>query len=805
MNDFKKSKEQLITELNALRKENAQFKKSESFLLNSTFKGKEDLFRLITENTTDNIAIVSFDLKATYLYVNPSIKTVLGYEPEDLVGKSFFDFVHPDDKKIIFKLLSTYVRDKVKKVVFWEEQKISETIEYRFNNKHGKWRILHSTITVAGKHLLAVSRDITEGKKAEQELIESEERFRNLFEFSQANMLLIDPEKGSVIDANAAACRFYGWSKEEFVTKNVFAINTLPTEEIKQQMQLAVSQKNHYFEFQHRLADGSVRDVQIFSSPIPLSHKKIVFALIFDITARKQAETALRESEKNFRLLFENSPLGTYIATPDGNIIDGNTALLKILGSPSLEATKQINVLTFPPLVENGYADKFRQCVQDMKTIPFEITYQSKWGKLSHLSAYLIPLSNQTGTVEKVYTIMEDITARKKAEEERYKLETQLRRSQKLETIGTLTGGIAHDFNNILSPILGYTELALLKTNENEPIAKDLQHVLRGTKRAKELVEQILLFSKQSEKEHQPLYFQELIIEALRLLRPSIPASIKIKKRIDHSCPKVLADPTQMHQILINLCTNAWQAMEGKNGVLTIRLEESLLDSDSVKLLQNIEPGHYVKLTISDTGNGMDDATIERIFEPFFTTKKPHKGTGLGLSVVHGIVRSHNGEIMVESKPGRGSSFHIFLPVSTKDNVSASVQNETFRGGNESILIVDDEEDISMMVKTILENYGYRVKAFKNPQAILKAFLQAPQAYDLVISDFTMPQMNGLELAEKIHHKKPETAVIIMTGFGEKLAESVLQQNSIDLLLSKPISVTELAKAVRTILDKQKT
>ncbi len=394
-----------------------------------------------------------------------------------------------------------------------------------------------------------------------------------------------------------------------------------------------------------------------------------------------------------------------------------------------------------------------------------------------------------------------DITALKQAGKEKIKLEKQLRRTQKLDTIGTLAGGIAHDFNNILSPIAGHTELAMLKLDKTDPLYKNMQHILKGVDRAKDLVKQILLFTKQSEKEQQPLFLQPLVKEALKLLRPSIPATVEIRTLIDASCPEVRADATQIHQVIVNLCTNAWQAMDEKGGSLSIELNLKMVDAAFAKMHPDLNEAEYACLSVSDTGAGMDELTLERLFEPFFTTKEIDQGTGLGLSVVHGIVNSHKGAILVYSEPGKGTAFHVYLPAIKSEEQIVETKSQKIIGGTEYVMIVDDDPDIAEMVQMLMEHFGYKADVYKTGWAVLKAFEQQPDKYDLLISDLTMPKMTGLDLAERLHQERPEFPVVIMTGFGNSLGEAEMEHYGIKAVVGKPIMVKELTAAVRKVFD----
>ncbi len=764
----------------------------------------ESKYRILFEHSADAFLILQGEY---FVDCNAAAIALIGYSSKDeLLNMKPVDISpekQPDGRDSL---------EKSKEMMAIAFKKGSHRFEWIHQRKDGELIPIEVLLTPISSeeqnYIHVVWRDISERKEAQKKLLENENRMRlivegtpNLFFYSQntdAYLTYISPSVETIT----------GRSKEEWFSRTDWFLTDNPMNDRVRELTRIhltgkISEGPMFAEIEH--ADGHNIILEIYENPVFVDGKVVgLQGVAHDITQRIQAEEALKESEKNFRLLFENSPLGTYVATPDGKIIDANKALLEILGSSSMEATKQINVLKFPPLIHTGYADYFRKCVNEKRTLFFEIAYLTKWRKEIYISSYIVPLIDAAGDVEKVYTIMEDITNRKKAEQEKAQLEAQLRRSQKMETIGTLAGGIAHDFNNILAPILGFTELAMLKTNADSPIANDLNQVLNGVKRAKELVEQILLFSKQSEKEREPIRLQSLVNEALKLIRPSIPTTVEIQLDLDKSCPPVSADATQMHQVIVNLCTNAWQAMEESGGILRIELEQVLLDTPIAKLYHNLEPGPYACLTIRDTGPGISSKILERIFEPFFTTKAVNKGTGLGLSVVHGIVRSHKGDIQVETEAGKGASFHIYLPLVMKLIAETKEKVTEIRGGTESILVVDDEPAIAQMVQTILNNFGYKTELFNSAADALKVFMNNPGNYDLVVTDLTMPHMTGLDLADKLHSEKQDFPVIIMTGFGDNLTKSSQEHYGVKRVLSKPVSVVEIASAVRSILDEIK-
>ncbi|MCF8037343.1 MAG: response regulator [Desulfobacteraceae bacterium] len=391
----------------------------------------------------------------------------------------------------------------------------------------------------------------------------------------------------------------------------------------------------------------------------------------------------------------------------------------------------------------------------------------------------------------------------RKRRAENFQLEMQLRQAQKLEALGTLSGGIAHDFNNVLSPIFGYTEMALEEIPENDRLYNNLQQVLQAAERARELVRQILAFSRQGESRRRPLHVQVVIKEALKLLRASLPSTIAITEEIDESCGPVFADPTNIHRIVMNLATNAYHAMQAQGGELKVALgEETLTGADISRLSLDLVPGRYVKLTMSDTGSGMDDETLQRIFDPYFTTKPLGEGTGMGLAMVHGIVKGCSADIRVRSKPGKGTLFQIYFPRAESDtDPDQYVESPLTPSGHEHILLVDDEVQVAQMLKQMLEHLGYCVTLFTDSRQALEDFAARPEAFDLIITDQTMPHMTGEDLAEEALRLHTDIPVILCTGFSEKITEEKAKSKGIRAFLMKPVLRQKMAETLRVVLD----
>ena len=410
------------------------------------------------------------------------------------------------------------------------------------------------------------------------------------------------------------------------------------------------------------------------------------------------------------------------------------------------------------------------------------------------------PLTLPDGSIGKL-EVFRDITAQKQAEQEKKTLEFQLRQAQKMEAIGTLAGGIAHDFNNILFPIMGYSEMGMIGVSKDSKIKKNFIEILNASKRAGDLVQQILTFSRQREQELRPLAAQIVIKEALRLIRSSIPSTIEIDQDIEKDHNLIMADPTQIHQVVMNLCTNAYHAMEKSGGRLSVNLKEMDLTPEDLTGL-DMRPGPYLCLTVSDTGTGMDSPTMERIFDPYFTTKEKGKGTGLGLAVVHGIVKGYGGDIRVYSEPGKGTSFHVYLPVIKTDNLASEiVSDEPLQTGHEHILLIDDETQIIDMEKQMLEKLGYQVTVLTSSIDALKAFKASPDKFDLVITDMTMPNMTGDKLTGELKNIRPDIPVILCTGFSEKISKESAGALGVAGFLMKPVLMKDLARTIREVLN----
>ncbi|NTW52139.1 MAG: PAS domain S-box protein [Chlorobiaceae bacterium] len=640
---------------------------------------------------------------------------------------------------------------------------------------------------------------------AEEAMRQSEARYRSLFQNKYIVMLIIDPENGAIVDANPAAVEFYGWQREKLCKMNIAQINQLPQEELQLKMLRANKGPCNNFVFPHRLANGSIREVEVVSGPITVEGKPLLYTIVNDITERNQFQEMLVEGNRRMHYIMNSTNAGLW-----ENGTGSNTTTV---WSDELWPLYGLEPQSCEPSFENWLKTiipEDRETVRNQaeKALQNSTEFNSIWrvrdqnGAIRWLMSKGSPFTDPDGKVLRYVGIVIDITDRKKEEEAKHQLEAQLRKAQRLESIGTLAGGIAHDFNNILTPILGYSELGLFSLQPEEPMHEYFNEIMRAATRAQNLIEQILTFSRTQEVTPSVVSVQAVISEAMKLLRPSIPSTITIEQDIDESCKNILADPSQIHQVIVNLCTNAFQAMEDTVGHLRIGLREIVVDKHLRKTLPALHEDNYVQLSISDTGTGMDEATMERIFEPFFTTKAMNKGTGLGLSVVHGIVTGYKGVISVDSRPGKGTSFNIYLPVIDQEIVHTKTSCPLLQLNNSSILFVDDEESSTRMMTIMLAKFGLRLQTTNSPIEAVALLRQNPKKFDLVITDLTMPEMNGIDLARELHRISPRIPIILMTGYEKDLGNAdALHASGISTILKKPAKMAQLVSTINDVIS----
>ncbi len=740
--------------------------------------------------------------------------------------------------------------------------------------------------------------------ESEEALRMSEERFRNMFNRHRAVMLLIDSESGSIVDANDAAAEFYGYTRQQFSSLKIEEINQLSEGAVAAERQkAAVGQRGHFI-FPHRLADGRIRWVEVYSTPFEAGGRTLLFSVIHDVTERRQAEEEREAAVAFLRLINETRTKGELLHTAadffqaksgceavgirmkEGDdypyyetrglaeefvlaerslcLRDGEgCAVCNSDGYPIMECMcGNVIQLRFDPskpfFTERGSfwtnstsrllatsTEEDRQTrtrnrcngegYESVALIALRIADETLGllqlndrrenrfteegiASFERLSGYLSVALAKVEAEEALKKANDELERRVEARTEELRkayeqlvkqtnerdvLETQLRQAHKMEAIGTLAGGIAHDFNNTLAAIIGFTEMALEDVPDQPHVGSSLQKVLKSAMRARDLVKQILSFSRKAEYVRNALSLSPVIKETVHLLRASIPTTVEIRLSITASSDTMLASPVEVQQILMNLATNAALAMQEKGGVLEISLHDIDVPRGSAIVPGNGEPCEYLQLVVKDTGAGMAPEIMKRIFEPFFTTREVGKGTGMGLAVVYGIVEGLNGTITVESEVGAGSTFRVTLPKLRVEAQEDAVKSGSISGGSERILFVDDEELLAEWGRATLERLGYEVVAIGDSKEAFEVFYSDPSRFDLVITDQAMPRMSGLSLAAELMRIRTDIPIILCTGYSDSVSAEKAEEEGIDAFLMKPLARQELAEVVRRVLDKK--
>jgi len=756
------------------------------------------------------IAMFTINTKGEFTYGNKKLLEMTGYKEKDWINKPFHPIVYPDDLNIVLEKVQNRLSGKG----------TPEPYEIRIYQASGNilWvkitsESIHETDKKGYKRIVGMQtfvEDITEQKMAEQALKKREETLKSIFRAAPTGIGLVSDR--IIQQANDRLCEMTGYSRDEILGKSARMLYGTD-EDFEWVGQEKYDQIQKFgtgtVETRWRRKDGAIIDVLLSSTPLDINNWSagVTFTAL-DITEQERMIEQLKEDRDREQMFLDIAEVMFLALDADGKITLINKKGCEILGHTEAEI---LGRSWFDHFVHEERREETRSVFQqlmDGNIAQFEYVKSSvltKNGEKRYIEWHNALLINKTGEIIGTFSSGEDITERKKAQKERMELQIQLQQVQKMEAIGTLAGGIAHDFNNILMPLLIHTELVLEGLPEDSPWIFNLEEVLKTGKRAKDLVKQILTFSRQSEEQKTNLKFRFVIEDCLKLLRSSLPATIDIQLNIKThpGLGTVYADPTQLHQVLMNLCTNAYHAMRENGGILEIRLVNITIDSNSKDIFPDLIPGTYHQLSIIDTGSGMEKEVMDRIFDPYFTTKDKGEGTGLGLSVVHGIVKNHQGIINVESETGKGSAFHVFLPVAEEEEKIEIKKSVEMPKGNERVLFVDDEQSMARVIKMMLERLGYTVKVRTNSLEALEAFRANPDGFDLLITDQTMPQMTGSELAKKIMQIRQDIPIILCSGFSEQMNEEKAKKMGIRAFVMKPLIMSELSQIIRKVLDQE--
>ncbi len=765
----------------------------------AAMRESDERYRALFDRSLDCVFLYDFDGK--FLDANKAALDLLGYQREDIATLTFASLLTADQLPLAFQVTEEIKANGYQK----------HATEFRLHGKDGRQvytETQSSLICREGKPIAiqGIARDLTERKQAEEALIESEKNFRELVQNMPIALVACAPDT-RILYANPMASRVLGLNLEQILGKTA----SDPIWRFIRENGTEMPQSEYPVNLALQAAEGTISDI-ILGIPRLNGEDTIwvqcngytvrnmdgdiqqVVITFTDLTERKQAEAS-------------RARLATAVEQSAESIIITNTSKAIVYVNPAFETMSGYNCAEVlgknPSILSSGKHDATFYCrmwdvLQSGEAWHGHFINIRKDGKPYEVEATISPVRDAVGAVINYVAVQRDVT-------HEVQLEAQLNQAQKMEAIGVLAGGIAHDFNNILGAIFGYTEMALEDTPPGSLTASDLEQVVLAATRAKELVNQILAFSREAETNKIPLQPATLVKETVKLLRSSLPTTITIRQNIEAKTGTIMADPTQIHQILMNLCTNAYHAMEEKTGgILTITLKNKMLSAADSWICPNIELGDFIELSIKDNGTGIPKEIQERIFEPYFTTKERGKGTGLGLAIVHGIVQSYHGCITCHSEPGEGTVFTIFLPVVERQAEKGGKPVESIPSGTERILFVDDEEILAVLGKSVLERLGYTITITTKSLEALNIFRNQPDAYDLVITDQTMPEMTGIDLAKRMLQIRPNLPIILCTGYSNQITKEKIRDIGIKGFAMKPLAKIDIAVLIRKILDEMK-
>lgn len=650
-----------------------------------------------------------------------------------------------------------------------------------------------------------LQQEIAERRQAEAALRASEARFRLLIE-TIPNPVFFKDDKGVFLGCNTAYSYTVGLPKEKIIGRRLVDLPGISFSDMAEhyhRQDLALIQKPgiQTLEEQMIYADGAMRDYMLFKATFREDDGKVggLVGIMLDITARKKIEKELKESQNLFNAFMQHLPGPAFMKDLDGRYIFVNRAFSEFVGRQAASPIGMRDDQLWDPetatqLQANEAAVRRKKTAASiMETIHLPDR------RKRYLLTTRFPIF-EDNAMTALGGVVIDITERTEAAQQRRQLERQLQQAQKMEALGTLAGGVAHDFNNILAAVIGYTQIALADLPKDSANRQYLERVLEAGERASALVKQILTFSRKSELEPQPVQVSIIVKEVLKLVRATLPVTIDMVQNIK-SDAVVMADPIQIHQVMMNLCANAGYAMRGKEGTLTVSLEDVVLDENFSQQHVGLKPGAYLKLSVTDSGVGIATEHLGRIFDPFFTTKPKGEGTGMGLSVVHGIVTGLGGVVTVGGAPGKGARFDLYLPVVQQAPVPMKRPSSALPVGTERILIVDDEPFQTDMLKHLLGLLGYKGETCNNGTEALALFEKQPGAFDLVITDLMMPGMRGDELAQRMLAVRPDLPIILCTGYGENINAATAEAIGIRAFILKPLTMEVLAQLIRRVLD----
>jgi PAS domain S-box-containing protein len=775
-----------------LRQEVAERRRAEEALRKS-----EEKYRRIVETAQEGILVA--DPEGAVAYANERIARILGYSVNELVGKPGLELAADRD--------AATAREKIRQ----RQEKIQGQYEIWLRRKDGGEVCLLASGTpildADGRHAgnLAMYVDITQRKRDEAALRESEERLRRAQEIAHLGSWDLDLAENKLTWSDEVY-RIFGLAPQEFsATYEAFldAIHPDDRAAVDAAYSGSVREGRDGYEIEHRIVRRDTGEIRVVHEKC--EHRRDAsgriirsVGMVHDITERRKTEAlrlALAEQERlRLGAAVEQASDAVVMVDLDGTIRYVNAAFVSISRSPRDEV---LGRSYFDLLAGDPALAAVRDSVAHGHNWHGLLTRPVPDGRPVELEVTISPATDPTGSVIGGLVTEKDVT-------QENALQRQVRQAQKMEALGTLAGGISHDFNNILGAIVINTELALLDLDPSNPARRPLPLVLQAANRGKDLIKQIITFSRQREWERQPLEIAPVIKEGLKFLGSTLPKDVTLHEAVAADCGAILGDPSQIHQVLVNLAQNAALAMSDRGGDMEVKLEPLEVDTDMVIRHPDLRPGPYVRLTVADSGCGIRPEVLERIFEPFFTTRETGGGSGLGLAVVHSIVKSYKGAINVYSEPGKGSVFHVYLPRLEKETPAGGTARplQPVRG-RERILFVDDEAVQRTSLTEGLTRLGYKVTARAEGRSALTAFKKDPKVFDLVITDQTMPRMSGVELAAALVKIRPDIPIVLCTGFSEKVNGGTVGRNGIREFIMKPFTLQEITTLIRKALNKE--
>lgn len=750
-------------------------------------RDSERQYRLVVEKSSDAIWLLN-PLTQKFTFVSESVRRIFGYDPEEALEINVIDWLLPKWRSQASDAIQLMIEGKLGHYVF--------ECEVYHKDGRGICSEINASPWVDNEsgHLFIAgsTRDITSRKEADRRLVESEANLRSILDSIPGVMMLLKRD-GTILAANRGFLENNNVDQAACLGRSAF--DFLPDEVKEKRLQWL---EKIFTTGQSQELEDVREDRQIHTYGYPVMDENGMVDRVAIYAADVTELNKAAESSKLLAAVVEHGGDSVVVTDTHGVIKYVNPAFQRSSGYSQDEAVGAKPSILKSGLHDEVYYQNLWNTIGSGKVWKGRLVNKKKDGSFFEEDATISPMFNVRGEICDYVAVKRDVT-------KEVALQKQLLQSQKMEAIGTFAGGIAHDFNNIIFAIIGYTELALDSLPLDSDTRKDLVQVLKASSRAGDMVRQILAFSRQGDQDRKPCDIGPLIKEGVKFLRASIPTTIEIELTIDSHLGSISANPTQIHQVLLNLCANAAHSMRDSGGVLTLNLKQVQLGADFCRCHELDSPGQYIRFEVTDTGHGIPANIMQRVFEPYFTTKAVDEGTGMGLAVVHGIVRGHGGTLTVKSTPGVGTTFEIFFPVLESQSLPEEKSEglET-RSGTETILLVDDEQIIIEMESAILEHLGYKVVSTRSPQKAIEILEADPGSFDLVMTDLTMPKMTGIELVARIHRLQPDLPIILCTGYGHKLTEPQIKESGVAAVICKPIRKKDLAKTVRMALDGRK-